>query len=316
MFLVPLRADEFKSTGPVYVVCRSGNRSGQVVTWLAGQGIHTINVDGGTQSGSTRDTRSIPTPPPEGPASRDPPRDRDHRDPRAGRPLLHRGHRYDRGRRGPPARHRPGPGRAHGTRLAGQPRHRDPRPQRLRVRRPGPGRPVRCHLRGPQGPRLRLRRAHCRGRGLVQLRCHDLAGAAHPRAHTTPRVLHPEHRGHRPGGVHRRIAAVRQRGPPRPDRPGRNRGPGPRPMALGAQARDRRERISRGVPDPRLRIVLQRHGHRGRGVHDRPPRPRPTRPRCSTRTSSSPRCWPAWTPSPPTTSTWGPPTNRAPARST
>ena len=36
------------------------------------------------------------------------------------------------------------------------------------------------------------------------------------------------------------IAAVRQRGPPRPDRPGRDRGPGPRPVALGAQGRDRR----------------------------------------------------------------------------
>jgi rhodanese-related sulfurtransferase len=49
MFVVPLRADEFTSTGPVYVVCRSGNRSGQVVTWLASQGIQTINVHGGTQ---------------------------------------------------------------------------------------------------------------------------------------------------------------------------------------------------------------------------------------------------------------------------
>ena len=49
MFVVPLRADEFKSTDPVYVVCRTGNRSGQVVTWLASQGISTINVNGGTQ---------------------------------------------------------------------------------------------------------------------------------------------------------------------------------------------------------------------------------------------------------------------------
>lgn len=49
MFTVPLRAGEFTSTGPVYVVCRTGNRSGQVVTWLASQGIHTINVHGGTQ---------------------------------------------------------------------------------------------------------------------------------------------------------------------------------------------------------------------------------------------------------------------------
>lgn len=48
MSLVPLRAEEFKSPDPVYVVCRTGNRSGQVVMWLAKQGIKTINVDGGT----------------------------------------------------------------------------------------------------------------------------------------------------------------------------------------------------------------------------------------------------------------------------
>lgn len=48
MSLVPLRAEEFKSADPVYVVCRTGNRSGQVVMWLANQGIKTINVDGGT----------------------------------------------------------------------------------------------------------------------------------------------------------------------------------------------------------------------------------------------------------------------------
>lgn len=48
MSLVPLRAAEFRSADPVYVVCRTGNRSGQVVMWLANQGIHTVNVDGGT----------------------------------------------------------------------------------------------------------------------------------------------------------------------------------------------------------------------------------------------------------------------------
>lgn len=48
MHLVPLRTDEFQSTDPVYVVCRTGNRSGQVVTWLANQGIQTVNVAGGT----------------------------------------------------------------------------------------------------------------------------------------------------------------------------------------------------------------------------------------------------------------------------
>lgn len=48
MSLVPLRLDEFRAPGPVYVMCRSGNRSGQVVMWLANQGIQTINVAGGT----------------------------------------------------------------------------------------------------------------------------------------------------------------------------------------------------------------------------------------------------------------------------
>ena len=48
MSLVPLRMDEFRSTEPVYVVCRTGNRSGQVVMWLANQGIQTVNVAGGT----------------------------------------------------------------------------------------------------------------------------------------------------------------------------------------------------------------------------------------------------------------------------
>lgn len=48
MSLVPLRLDEFRSAPPVYVVCRTGNRSGHVVAWLARQGIAAVNVDGGT----------------------------------------------------------------------------------------------------------------------------------------------------------------------------------------------------------------------------------------------------------------------------
>lgn len=48
MAMVPGRKDEFVSDGPVYIVCRSGNRSGQVVMWLAQQGIRTVNVAGGT----------------------------------------------------------------------------------------------------------------------------------------------------------------------------------------------------------------------------------------------------------------------------
>ena len=50
MAMVPGRKAEFVAEGPVFVVCRSGNRSGQVVMWLADQGIRTVNVAGGTQA--------------------------------------------------------------------------------------------------------------------------------------------------------------------------------------------------------------------------------------------------------------------------
>jgi len=49
MALVPIRRQEFVSPDPVYVVCRTGARSGQVVAWLAQQGIEATNVAGGTQ---------------------------------------------------------------------------------------------------------------------------------------------------------------------------------------------------------------------------------------------------------------------------
>lgn len=48
MAMVPGRKNDFISDDPVFVVCRSGNRSGQVVMWLAQHGIRTINVTGGT----------------------------------------------------------------------------------------------------------------------------------------------------------------------------------------------------------------------------------------------------------------------------
>jgi rhodanese-related sulfurtransferase len=50
MSLVPLRKEEFAGDSPVYVLCRTGNRSGQVVMWLAQQGISSINVHGGTEA--------------------------------------------------------------------------------------------------------------------------------------------------------------------------------------------------------------------------------------------------------------------------
>lgn len=50
MALVPLRVDDFASRQPAYVICRTGNRSGQVCMYLAQRGIRAINVDGGTEA--------------------------------------------------------------------------------------------------------------------------------------------------------------------------------------------------------------------------------------------------------------------------
>ncbi len=47
MSSVPANVDEFRGDAPVYVICRTGNRSGQVVMWLARQGVEAINVQGG-----------------------------------------------------------------------------------------------------------------------------------------------------------------------------------------------------------------------------------------------------------------------------
>ena len=38
------------SDEPLAIVCRSGNRSGRVVAWLASQGIDAVNVAGGMQA--------------------------------------------------------------------------------------------------------------------------------------------------------------------------------------------------------------------------------------------------------------------------
>lgn len=50
MSLIPLRIDEFASRQPVHVICRTGNRSGQVCMFLAQRGIRAINIDGGTEA--------------------------------------------------------------------------------------------------------------------------------------------------------------------------------------------------------------------------------------------------------------------------
>lgn len=45
---VPDRIDECRSEGVVYVICKSGGRSGKAVEFLRSQGIDAINVTGGT----------------------------------------------------------------------------------------------------------------------------------------------------------------------------------------------------------------------------------------------------------------------------
>jgi rhodanese-related sulfurtransferase len=47
MALVPLRIDEIKGAGPVWVVCESGNRSWQVADYLSRHGVEAFNVNGG-----------------------------------------------------------------------------------------------------------------------------------------------------------------------------------------------------------------------------------------------------------------------------
>jgi len=47
MALVPLRVDELRAKGPLYLVCESGNRSWQVASYLDRHGISAVNVNGG-----------------------------------------------------------------------------------------------------------------------------------------------------------------------------------------------------------------------------------------------------------------------------
>jgi rhodanese-related sulfurtransferase len=50
MGTVPGRVEEFRADEPVYVICRSGNRSHQVGLFLERHGIETVNVSGGTDA--------------------------------------------------------------------------------------------------------------------------------------------------------------------------------------------------------------------------------------------------------------------------
>jgi rhodanese-related sulfurtransferase len=44
---VPQRLGELPDADPLYVICRSGNRSGRAVAWLGQQGVEGVNVAGG-----------------------------------------------------------------------------------------------------------------------------------------------------------------------------------------------------------------------------------------------------------------------------
>ncbi|MCW2722639.1 rhodanese-like domain-containing protein [Pseudonocardia sp.] len=47
---VPGRIADLPDGDPLYVICRSGGRSGRVVAFLAQQGVQAVNVDGGMQA--------------------------------------------------------------------------------------------------------------------------------------------------------------------------------------------------------------------------------------------------------------------------
>lgn len=47
---LPARSADLDRTNPLYVICRSGNRSAAMVDLLTGQGFEAYNVAGGTQA--------------------------------------------------------------------------------------------------------------------------------------------------------------------------------------------------------------------------------------------------------------------------
>lgn len=47
---VPTRLADLPAADPLYVICRSGARSGRAVEWLLQQGVSAVNVTGGMQA--------------------------------------------------------------------------------------------------------------------------------------------------------------------------------------------------------------------------------------------------------------------------
>ena len=165
----------------------------------------------------------------------------------------------------------------HGVRLTA--RLRDPHPQRLRHRRP---RARAAHRRAVPRQRRgrRLLRPHPRrGRqtssrwvdGCASLRWRPPAtrSPTSPTSSTTPsrrgRPRRPARRR-----LLRRLAALRRDRPPGPARSRAHPRPGAPPARLGPPARRPAARRGRGLPDPRLRLVLLRHPVRRHVVDHRP----------------------------------------------
>lgn len=51
---VPDHVEQFSAMAPVYLICRSGNRSGRAAQWLRQQGVAAVNVAGGMQAWAAR----------------------------------------------------------------------------------------------------------------------------------------------------------------------------------------------------------------------------------------------------------------------
>ncbi len=192
------------------------------------------------------------------------------RDRGAGQPQLPGG-RCPRGRgRGPTAGHRPGHRRGRAARGADHRRRRDPRPQRLRHRRPGARPPHRRALPGAGrgGGGVRAGGGGRRGRGAGR-RGPGAARGGHARSHPAPHLVRP--RGVGPGGgrLHRWLAADRRRGPAGPGRAPADRGTGPRAARLRAPPRGPAGRRGGRVADARIRQLLLLLPGRRRAQHHR-----------------------------------------------
>ena len=161
-------------------------------------------------------------------------------------------------------------------------------------------------------------RAHPRSRDGADRRGRDADaghGAGHTRAHLHPPLLRPDRHRQRHRRARRSVGvfsggSLLYGATGRPDLlgPDAHRRPGPPPARLGPPAGRPAARRRRGLPDPRLRVVLLRHPVRGHLLDDRAgeaDQPGPHPGRGDLRRAS---CSPGSAPGRRTTRTWPPPT--------